>query len=171
MALFLSIGINCRKYKIHNIWTAYILGYRLRNFEIRVGNDTEMAKNGLSYKQLESVGDGLTISFPCHEALCGTWVSVSKSDSAVLNAYLQLCEVRAFGSKYSWKDKKWNTIWHAVVRCGMLYKLYVIISCDDTTITRINITIPYDSTQSCLDTILNYNVFCDEINRFIIPLL
>ena len=54
---------------------------------------------------MESVGDGLTISFPCDEALCGTWVSVNKSDSGIINEYLQLCEVRVFGSKYS--SSKW----------------------------------------------------------------
>ena len=70
--------------------TTYILGYRLRNFEIRVGNNTKLANNKICYEQTESVGNGL-----------GIWVSVNKSDNETSDEHLQLTEVRVFGSKYS----------------------------------------------------------------------
>ena len=77
-----------------------ISGYRLRKFEIRVGNDSELRNNTICHKQVKSVGDGLTQSFQCYEALYGTWVSVNKSDIGMDNEFLQLREVRVFGSEY-----------------------------------------------------------------------
>ena len=72
-------------------------GNRLRNFEIRVGlDDEDIGNNNLCYKQSNSVATGATVMFICGHTLYGDWVSVNKSD----HAYLQLCELRVFGSKY-----------------------------------------------------------------------
>ena len=79
----------------------HILGFRLRNFEIRVGNDEDLVNNGICYKQMESVGDGLTEIFPCHETIYGSWVNVNKSYTGEENSeHLQLREVRVFASEY-----------------------------------------------------------------------
>ena len=78
-----------------------ISGFRLRNFEIRIGNDTEFKNNRICHKQMESVGDGLTKSFPCNETLCGSWISVNKSESISNSVHLHLLEVRVLACEYN----------------------------------------------------------------------
>ena len=71
----------------------HISGWRLANFEIRVGYDgTDLGNNAVCYKQLESMKDGSAVKFKCHNALYGSWVSVNKSG----NENLQLAEVRVY---------------------------------------------------------------------------
>ena len=77
-----------------------ISGYRLRNFEIRVGHDaTDLGNNAICYNQTESMINAATVRFQCREELSGSWVSVNKSDSGSNNEYLQLMEVRVFDGK------------------------------------------------------------------------
>ena len=75
-----------------------ISGYRLRNFEIRVGQDGKaIGHNAISHKQLRSVPDGATVNFSCPQDLYGTWVSVNKSDTWYFETCLQLMELCVFG--------------------------------------------------------------------------
>ena len=75
----------------------HIPGYRLRNFEIRMGLDSaDLSNNAVCYKQLHSMLDGTTVKFNCREALYGSWVSLNKTDTADKAAYLQLKEVRVY---------------------------------------------------------------------------
>ena len=75
-------------------------GYRLRNFEIRVGHDaTNIGNNAICYNQMESMIDGATVRFQCHENLYGSWVTVNKSDIKPNDIFLQLMEVRVFDGK------------------------------------------------------------------------
>ena len=76
-----------------------ISGYRLRNFEVRVGQDgSDIGNNGVCYKQLESMPDGATTDFKCHNPLYGSWISVNKTDMSIDDSILQLREVRVFSS-------------------------------------------------------------------------
>ena len=50
---------------------------------------------------MESVGDGLTKSFPFNETLCGSWISVNKTDLRYDSVHLQLLEVRVLASEYN----------------------------------------------------------------------
>ena len=76
-----------------------ISGYRLRNFEIRVGQDgAEIGNNAVCYEQLESMPNGATEDLKCHRPLYGNWVSVNKTDMVANNdRILQFLEVRVFG--------------------------------------------------------------------------
>ena len=74
---------------------------RLRNFEIRVGNDGEqIGNNAICYKQSESVMPGVTRNFMCSSRIFGSWISINKSDTKQDMVHLQLREVRVYGSKY-----------------------------------------------------------------------
>ena len=74
-----------------------ISGWRLYNFEIRVGLDvTDLGNNAVCYKQLESMADGATVTFRCHEKLYGSWVCVNKTISVPDGVFLQLLEVRVY---------------------------------------------------------------------------
>ena len=56
----------------------HISGYRLQDFEIRVGlDDTDLGNNAICYKQLEEMPEGATIKFKCQEVLYGSWISVN----------------------------------------------------------------------------------------------
>ena len=80
----------------------YIAGFRLNNFEIRVGLDgTDLGNNAICHKQLERVADGATVKFKGHEGLYGSWVSVNKTGTKRSKENLQLLEVRVYGSEYS----------------------------------------------------------------------
>ena len=73
-------------------------GYRLRNFEVRVGQDgSDIGNNAVCYKQLVSIPDGTTTDFQCFHPLDGNWVSMNKTDMAYEDNPLQLREVRVFG--------------------------------------------------------------------------
>ena len=75
----------------------HISGWRLANFEIRVGLDgTDLGNNAVCYKQLESMAEGATVKFQCQEELYGSWVSVNKSSSVLGHLNLQLLEVRVY---------------------------------------------------------------------------
>ena len=79
------------------LWPMHISGWRLYNFEIRVGLDgTDLGNNAVCYKQLESMADGATVKFRCHEKLYGSWVSVNKTASVPDGVFLQLLEVRVY---------------------------------------------------------------------------
>ena len=79
-----------------------ISGFRLQDFEIRVGlDDTYLGNNTICYKQLEAMPGGATIKFKCQEPLYGSWISVNKTTSVANYEYLQLKEVRVYGSEYS----------------------------------------------------------------------
>ena len=92
------------QYNLNNTYIVWISlfsnisGYRLRNFEVRVGQDgTDIGNNALCYKQLDSIPDGTTADFQCYHPLYGNWVSVNKTDTAYEDNTLQLREVRVFG--------------------------------------------------------------------------
>ena len=90
----------CYTYILPIFLILIILGYRLRNFEVRVGQDgIDIGNNALCYKQLEPMPDGATVDFQCPRPLLGTWVSVNKTDTASYDNPLQLKEVRVFGGK------------------------------------------------------------------------
>ena len=75
----------------------HISGWRLANFEIRVGFDgTDLGNNAVCYKQLESMDGGAIVKFKCQNALFGSWVSVNKSTSVLGKENLQLAEVRVY---------------------------------------------------------------------------
>ena len=75
----------------------HISGWRLANFEIRVGLDgTDLGNNDVCYKQQESMAEGVTVKFQCQEELYGSWVSVNKSSSVLGHLNLQLLEVRVY---------------------------------------------------------------------------
>ena len=79
-----------------------ISGIRLRNFEIRVGQDAlDIGRNAICHKQVHAVPDGATQTFRCMNALYGSWVSVNKTDTEHENWYLELRELRVFTSKWS----------------------------------------------------------------------
>ena len=72
-------------------------GVRLRNFEIRVGADSEdLGNNPICYEQQSSVPEGATKNFSCTRELYGNWVSVNKS-SIDETDLVQLREVRVYG--------------------------------------------------------------------------
>ena len=80
----------------------HISGWRLQNFEIRVGLDgIDLGNNAICHKQLESMADGATKVFKCCEGLNGTWVSVNKTATMADHVFLQLMEVRVYERKYS----------------------------------------------------------------------
>ena len=55
-------------------------GDRLRNFEIRVGNDgQDIGSNAVCFKQLEPMEPGVAKNFTCSSAILGCWISVNKS--------------------------------------------------------------------------------------------
>ena len=71
---------------------------RLRNFEIRVGqNAVNLGNNPICSQQLEAMASGLTANFRCPRALYGSWVSVNKSDTESGMEFLELHELRVFG--------------------------------------------------------------------------
>ena len=75
----------------------HIVGWRLKNFEIRVGLDgTNLGNNAVCYKQMEGMEAGATIKFKCGQELYGSWVSVNKTTSVPNHEYLQLVEVRVY---------------------------------------------------------------------------
>ena len=84
----------------------YILsGNRLRNFEIRVGNDGEnIGNNAVCYKQFASMGSGITKNFTCIHELFGSWISINKSSSKPRMVHLHVREVRVYSNTLS-------TIW------------------------------------------------------------
>ena len=83
-------------------------GWRLRNFEIRVGqNAVDLGRNAICYKQVPTMADGATQNFICMQERYGNWVSVNKSDTTSNYVHLQLRELRVFG----YRGK----------RCTMLY--------------------------------------------------
>ena len=85
-----------------SLWPLDISGWRLQNFEIRVGlNDTDLGNNAICYKQLETMASGATMRFKCSEELFGSWVSVNKTATVVQYEHLQLIEVGVYDSKYS----------------------------------------------------------------------
>ena len=77
-----------------------ISGIRLRNFEVRVGQDaSEIGHNAICYKQVQAVPNGATQTFRCRNPLYGSWVSVNKTDTEHQNWFLQLRELRVFTCK------------------------------------------------------------------------
>ena len=77
-----------------------ISGIRLRNFEIRVGQDSlHIGNNAICHKQVQPVPNWATQTFRCKNALYGSWVSVNKTDTEFEIWYLQLREVRVFTCK------------------------------------------------------------------------
>ena len=61
-----------------NISHVDISGWRLKDFEIRVGlDDTDLGNNAICHKQLEAMLEGGTIKFKCQEPLYGSWISVN----------------------------------------------------------------------------------------------
>ena len=87
----------------------HISGWRLANFEIRVGLDgTDLGNNAICYKQLESMVQGATVKFKCQEELYGSWVSVNKSSSDSGELNLQLLEVRVY-----YEDREYAVYWLA----------------------------------------------------------
>ena len=82
-------------------WLVHISGFRMKDFEIRVGlNGTDLGNSAVCYKQLESMTEGATVKFKCREELYGSWVSVNKTTTTRDHEYLQLLEVRVYGSEY-----------------------------------------------------------------------
>ena len=74
-----------------------ISGWRLYNYEIRVGLDgTDLGNNAVCYKQLGSMANGATVKFKCLKELYSSWVSVNKTASVPGHEYLQLLEVRVY---------------------------------------------------------------------------
>ena len=85
-----------------NVSHVDISGWRLQDFEIRVGlDDTDLGNNEICYKQLEAMPEGGTIKFKCQELLYGSWISVNKTTIVSNHEYLQLKEVRVYESEYS----------------------------------------------------------------------
>ena len=79
-----------------------ISGWRLKNFEIRVGlDDTDLGNNAICHKQLEAIPDGATVKFTCKEPLYGSCISVNKTTSLTFHENLQLKEVRVYECEYS----------------------------------------------------------------------
>ena len=75
-------------------------GQRLRNFEIRVGNDgEEIGNNAICHKQLEAMELGATKSFTCSPEKFGSWISINKSDDDPEMVFLHFQEVRVYGGK------------------------------------------------------------------------
>ena len=78
-------------------------GWRLQNFEIRVGQDAvDLGRNAICYKQVPAVPDGATVNTICTQELFGSWVSVNKSATQAQSEHLQLREVRVFGYRGKW---------------------------------------------------------------------
>ena len=78
----------------------YFTEYRVHNFEIRVGENEDLEKNYICYKQFEfmlSVASNIS----CPEELYGDWISINKTATPYADEPLSLTEVRVFGSKYS----------------------------------------------------------------------
>ena len=84
-------------------WIANILGYRLRNFEIRVGNDSELMNTGVWHRQV---------------------ASVNKSDNNANGHHhvLQLVEVRVFGGEYNINLEE-DMIIGIMVCCSILWNI------------------------------------------------
>ena len=69
----------------------------MKNFEIRVGlHGTDLGNNAVCYKQLESMADGATVKYKCHEELYGSWVSINKTASIRDHEFLQIVEVGVY---------------------------------------------------------------------------
>ena len=64
-------------------------------------DDKIIVNNKLCHKHFDAVATGATVMFICDHTLYGDWVSVNKSDNSTEHAYLQLCELRVFGSYMS----------------------------------------------------------------------
>ena len=86
------------------------------NFEIRVGLDgTDLGNNAVCYKQMESMAEGATVKYKCHEKLYGSWVSVNKTASLRIHAPLQIVEVGVY------ELRAYNGSWYGlVIYCGYL---------------------------------------------------
>ena len=84
-----------------------ISGNRLRNFEIRVGNDGEnIGNNAVCYKQFASMEAGITKNFTWIHKLFGSWISISKSTTKARMVHLHVREVRWNGNTC-----KYNSVW------------------------------------------------------------
>ena len=78
-------------------------GWRLRNFEVRVGQDgVDIGQKAICYKQVPAVADGATVNILCVQDLFGSWVSVNKSDTQAQSEHLQLRELQVFGYRSKW---------------------------------------------------------------------
>ena len=75
-------------------------GFRLRNFEIRVGMDSDhLGNNAVCYKQIESMESGQVKKFTCNQELFGDWVSINKTETQSGWQHLHFREIDVFGSK------------------------------------------------------------------------
>ena len=108
LAKFKRHQVDMKTFNDDTISTSYqgyplmVLGIRLRNFEIRVGQDPlDIGRNAICYKQVQPVPDGATQDFRCVNALYGSWVSVNKSETERGFQFLQLRELRVFACKFS----------------------------------------------------------------------
>ena len=81
----------------------HISRWRLYNCEIRVGLDgTDLGNNAVCYKQIDSMVEGATVKFKCHEELYGSWVSVNKTASVPDQEFLGFFEVRVLWTVWVW---------------------------------------------------------------------
>ena len=88
------------------------VGNRLRNFEIRVGNDgVEIGNNAICHKQLDSVESGVTKNFTCYPSRFGRWISVNKSETSHGMYALHFHEVRVYHGKYISLSFKLWPVW------------------------------------------------------------
>ena len=73
-------------------------GIWVHNFEIRVGESSELENNDICYKQFDYFDDVQT-NVSCSHELYGDLVSINSTYTLGVKEYLALREVRVFGSK------------------------------------------------------------------------
>ena len=77
-------------------------GYRLQNFEIRVGSDEHIGNNDICYNQLEAMESGVTKNFTCRTPIFGSWISVNKSADSRNLSPLHFREICVYSGKYQY---------------------------------------------------------------------
>ena len=73
----------------------YISGPRLNNFNVRVGNSSDITQHVLCYYYNGTVDKAANVTIHCKTDMVGQWVSVQRTN-ADHGSFLQLCEVQVY---------------------------------------------------------------------------
>ena len=70
-------------------------GPRLNNFNVRVGNSSDITQHVLCYYYDGTVGPAANVTIHCNTDMVGQWVSVQRTNGRD-GSYLLLCEVQVY---------------------------------------------------------------------------
>ena len=74
-------------------------GPRLNNFNVRVGNSSDITGHILCYYYDGTVGQAANVTIHCYTDMMGQWVSVQRTNGDA-GSSLHLCEVQVIGYTY-----------------------------------------------------------------------